>query len=167
MLETLTQAGRHMGHRINRAWEGLAEGWRELVGQSRDALTHFWRAPESASGRSPALAGFPRWGLLAGEVEETAREVIVRLELPGIEKEDCEVTIAGDMLQVSGEKRVDREFDRSTFHVMECAYGAFTRRVPLPCEVDSGAAQARYRNGVLTIRAPKRGAGNARTVRVD
>ncbi|CAN0504095.1 unnamed protein product, partial [Phaeothamnion confervicola] len=127
----------------------------------------FWRTPESASGRGAALVGFPTWGLLAGEVEETAREVIVRLELPGIEKEDCDITIAGDRLHVSGEKRVDREFDASTYHVMECAYGAFTRTVPLPCEVDAGQAQARYRNGVLTVRAPKLGAGSARTIPVD
>lgn len=166
MLESLSQAGRQVGHRLHRAWESLAEGWRELFRRSRDALTHFSHDSPGGPADSLALAGFPRWGLLAGEVEETSREIIVRVELPGIEKEDCNVVIEGDTLYISGEKRVDRDAGRGTYHVTECAYGAFARTVPLPCQVDTGAAQARFRNGVLTIRAPKLGARSSRTIPV-
>ena len=70
--------------------------------------------------------------MLAGEVEETDKEIVVRVEAPGMEKEDCRITIDGNLLYLSGEKHYRRETSDSTYHVMERAYGAFQRNIPLP-----------------------------------
>ncbi|MCZ4313887.1 Hsp20/alpha crystallin family protein [Comamonadaceae bacterium G21597-S1] len=64
----------------------------------------------------------PADGMLsAGEREETRNDVPVRVELPGLDKDDCEITIDGNMLHARGEKRFERETSDSTCHVMERA----------------------------------------------
>ena len=172
MLDSLKQAGKHIGREINRAWENLSEGWRELLSRSSNALTHFSHErggeadTEAASERHALLATFPRWGLLAGEVEETDTDVLVRVEVPGMEKEDCRITIEGNTLYLTGEKRVEREAGDSTFHIMERAYGAFQRAIPLPRHVDIDKAEAKYRNGVLTVRLPKTGGEASKSIPV-
>ncbi len=98
---------------------------------------------------------FPNWSLLAGELEETDKYVVVRLELPGLDKEDCEVILDGNTLYVSGEKQSERESSDSTYHVMERAYGFFQRTIPLPRNVTLDEAHASFKNGVLTVRLPK------------
>lgn len=167
MLDSLKQAGMNIGREINRAWESLSEGWRELLSRSSNALTHFSRGKEEVAISGSDLARFPRWGLLAGEVEETAKDILVRVELPGLEKEDCSIIIEGNMLYMSGEKRIERETGDSTYHVMERAYGSFQRAIPLPRNVDADKAEASYRNGVLTVRVPKSGAVSGTTVRIS
>jgi HSP20 family protein len=168
MLDSIKQVGKSLGRELNRAWDGLSEGWRELLTRSSQALTHF------AGGKEGALAGgeslpatFPRWSLLAGEVEETERDLVVRVELPGMDKDDCRITIDGNMLHVRGEKHYERETIDSTYHVMERAYGAFERSIPLPRNVDGDKAEATCRNGVLTVRLPKQERERARSVPVS
>jgi HSP20 family protein len=165
MLDSLKQAGMNVGREIGRAWENLSEGWRELLSRSSNALTHYTRGKGEAAGGE--LASFPRWGLLAGEVEETAKDILVRVELPGLDKDNCRVTIEGNMLYMSGEKRIERESGDSTYHVMERAYGSFQRAIPLPRNVDAERAEANFRNGVLTVRVPKSAAAAGTTVRIS
>ncbi len=168
MLDSLKQAGRNIGRELNRAWENLSEGWRELLSRSSDALTHFKRDNETDANAGGALATFPRWSLLAGEVEETDKEVVVRIETPGMNREDCRITLEGNMLYVSGEKRFESETINSTYHIMERAYGAFQRAIPLPRNVDIDQAQATYQNGVLSVRLPKlAGSGTAKSIPVS
>lgn len=165
MLDSLKQAGRTIGRELNRAWESLAEGWRELLSRSGDALTHFSR--DKDEDQQTALATFPHWSLLAGEVEETSNDVVVRVEVPGMKKEDCSISIEGNTLKLSGEKHIERETHDSTYHVMERAYGAFQRSIPLPRNVDIDRAEASYSNGVLTVRLPKTASEQARSVPVS
>ena len=83
--------------------------------------------------------------------------MLVRIELPGMDKDDCQITIEGNTLHLSGEKRFERETSDSTYHVMERAYGSFQRAIPLPRNVNIDKAQASFKNGVLTVRLPKEG----------
>lgn len=171
MLDSLKQAGKNIGRELGRVWESLSEGWRELLSRNSNALTHFSSDNETRSSdnetRSSQLATFPRWSLLAGEVEETDREILVRVEVPGMDKEDCRITIEGSMLCLSGEKRYQRETHDSTYHVMERAYGSFQRIIPLPGDVDADNAEAIYRNGVLSIRLPKVAGKSGSTITVS
>ena len=169
MLETLKDAGKNIGRELNRVWENLSEGWRELYSRSNQALTSFYRGREAEEGTELAvpLDEFPRWGLLAGEVEETGKEIVVRLEVPGMDKADCDITIEGNTLYLSGEKRIERVSHDSAYHVMERAYGAFRRAIPLPRNVDADKAKASYRNGVLTVRLPKTGSDQERSIPVS
>lgn len=166
MLDSLRQAGMAVGRELSRAWESLSDGWRELLSRSSNALTHFVRDKSEEGRENGGLASFPSWSLLSGEVEETGTDVLVRVELPGMDKDDCRISIEGNMLYLSGEKRVERESHDSTYHVMERAYGAFQRAIPLPSNVDVDQAEAHYKNGVLSVRLPKKGARTARSVPV-
>ncbi|AKH37512.1 MULTISPECIES: Hsp20/alpha crystallin family protein [Nitrosomonas] len=171
MLESLKEAGKSIGRELGRAWENLSDGWRELLTRSGEALTHFGRNKddknEVTTESESQLPVFPRWGLLAGEVEETDKEIVVRVEAPGIEKEDWQITIDGNKLYLSGEKRFERVTHDSTYHIMERAYGSFQRSIPLPHNVDIDRAEANYKNGVLTIHLPKIGDYKSRTVRLS
>jgi len=167
MLDSLKQAGRNIGRELSRTWENLSEGWRELLSRSSNALTHFSLNKAEALTQSGSLATFPRWGLLSGEVEEMDNEIVVRVEVPGMEKEDISITIEGNTLYLSGEKRYERETRDSTYHVMERAYGAFQRSIPLPRNVDADGAKASYKNGVLSIRLPKMTGESSRTIRLS
>lgn len=155
MLDSLKQSGKNIGREIGRAWDNLAEGWREMFSRGSDALTLFVHGKEEKHPKGSLLAPFPRWSLLAGEVEENEKEIVVRLELPGMQKEDCQITVDGNVLYVSGEKHAERSSRDSTYHVMERAYGSFQRTIALPRNVFADKARASYKNGVMTVRLPK------------
>ncbi len=72
-----------------------------------------------------------------------------------MEKEDLKITIDGNVLYLSGEKRIERESHDSSYHIMEHAYGAFQRAIPLPRNVRTDDTDASYKNGVLKIHLPK------------
>lgn len=102
----------------------------------------------------PAGAG---WSRLAPalDVRETDDEVVVRAELPGLDEKDFEVTLAGDILTIRGEKKAEREAKNGGAHYVERRFGAFSRAIRLPFEAGDEAVDARYEKGVLTVRVPK------------
>jgi HSP20 family protein len=165
MLKSLKETGKSIGQEISRAWESLSEGWREMLSRSGDALTHFAQRKTGQEDEDD-FSAFPRWGLLAGEVEETTKDLLVRIEVPGMRKEDCQISIEGNMLVVKGEKHSEREHKDSTYHVRERAYGAFERSVYLPRTVDSDKARASYKDGVLIVRLPKLAEESSRSIPV-
>lgn len=166
MLNSLKHTGRDLGHEINRAWAHLADGWRDLFNRSSQALTQFHPAPGDAPPGLGTRATVPCWSLLAGEVEETRTELMVRVELPGMDKDDCQVIIEANRLQLSGEKYAERDILDSQFHLRERAYGRFLRVIPLPCRVKADLAQASFKNGVLTVRLPKDGGERGHSIPV-
>ena len=136
---------------IERAWESLTDGWRELLTRDSGALTHF--GTEGAESESPHE--FPRWSLLAAETWETAKSVVIRVEIPGIDEGDLDIDVEGNVLRIRGEKRSGSAQQRRRYHLMERAYGHFERSIPLPHGVDAEKAEVSYRNGVLTAILPK------------
>ena len=139
---------------ISRAWEGLTEGWRELLTRSNGALTRFAR-PEKRSKDARAGAEFSHWALLAGEVWETAHAVVVRLELPGLKREDIQVSIDRGTLRIRGDKRFAERTQGRTYHLNERAFGRFERVFTLPHNIDTTNAEVAYQDGVLTVIVPK------------
>lgn len=167
MLDSLKDAGRTIGQEIGRAWGAVADGWRELFSRSSNALTHFSHTKDVTPPAGAIFAPYPHWSLLAGEVEETDREIVVRIELPGMDKDDCQVRIEGNRLILSGKKRFERISEDSAFHVMERAYGEFQRTIALPKNVLEDDAEASYVNGVLSVRLPKQKAEPSRSIPVS
>lgn len=167
MLNTLKKTGKNIGREINRAWDNLAEGWHELLSRSGNALTRFTHRKADELDDGADLSLLPSWSLLAGELEETGKDVVVRVELPGMDKDNCSITIEGNVLHLSGEKRFERETTDSTYHLMERAYGAFRRSIVLPRNVNTAKAKASFKNGVLTVRLPKQGGDEARSIPVS
>ena len=93
--------------------------------------------------------------LPAVDISETAKEVIVRAELPGMELDDIDVSLSGNMLKIQGERKQETEEEDENFHKVERSYGAFVRTIQLPAEVDPDGVKATYKKGVLTVKMPK------------
>jgi HSP20 family protein len=90
------------------------------------------------------------------DVEERDDEILVSVELPGVDEKDVDLLLRDDVLTVRGEKREERSGRRrGGGRWTECRYGSFERDIPLPCEIDAERAQAEFRKGVLEVRLPK------------
>ena len=165
-MSTFDQIRRGLGQ----AWDNVAEGWHQLRERAAQALTRF--SPVRHGGELETVEDQvarqgAHWSLLAAEVEEQDKDVVVRLEVPGMESDDFDIAVIDDHLIVRGEKRVQREQQRGRYYVMECAYGSFERALPLPAPVEESKARANYRRGVLTITLPKRQSSARRRINVE
>jgi HSP20 family protein len=101
------------------------------------------------------------------DVYETADDVVVRVELPHVDPARVDIAIAGDLLTIRGETRPEEEDRERIYHQRELRYGAFTRTLPLPAEVKTDEARAKYRDGFLEVRIPKSERLRPRSVRVQ
>ena len=77
---------------------------------------------------------------------------MVKAELPGIAKEDFKVTVSGNTLTVSGEKKQEEKVEKKDYHRIERSYGSFCRSMRLPKEVDDNKVKASLNNGILEVR---------------
>lgn len=134
---------------VQHAWASLAEGWRDLRRRAGGALTRFRHdaAPDREAGAA--------WGLVSADLRVEDDRIIVRMELPGMNREDLQIDIDGDMLSVAGEKHIEQDSGDGGYRLLQCAYGSFRRDVRLPHAVDAQGTHARYRNGVLRIDMPR------------
>lgn len=154
---------------VGSLWGNLAEGWRHLRDSAASALTSFkpgemTNLPTDAEvGDDVRLPG-RGWAMLGGDVFEDDQRVVVRLEVPGMAKQDIDIEVLDDALVMSGEKRFERESTEGRWRIMQCAYGSFRRVVPLPVAVKAEEARASYNNGVLRVELPKANPGRQRGV---
>lgn len=157
-------------HGLNEAWESLADGWQRLYRRASGAITRFTpgrgRDGEGARGSSEIAVRSAGWGVLTAEVFDDDERIVVRLEAPGLDSEDFDIHVQDDYLVVSGEKHIERESDHGRYHVTECAYGRFERAIPLPSGVQSDAATASYKKGVLRVELPKAPTHRRRSINV-
>lgn len=98
------------------------------------------------------------------DVADSEKELVVTAELPGLDEKDFEVTLAGDVLTIKGEKKVENENRNGDAYYVERRFGSFSRSLRLPFEAGEEQVDAKYDRGVLTIRVPKP-AGVQRQVR--
>jgi HSP20 family protein len=142
---------------LSQAWGRVVDGWEQLSRQASGAMTRFTGGHgEKVSGHARELAERSTgWGLLAAEVFDDDDRVVVRVEAPGMSKDDLRLEVQDDFLVISGEKQMARERTEGRWQVTECAYGSFQRVVPLPDTVDTAKADASYKNGVLRVELPK------------
>jgi HSP20 family protein len=113
----------------------------------------------------PSIAGFERnvaWPNV--ELGETAKEIRITAELPGLDEKDIELDLEDGALTVRGEKRAETE-DKDRGY-SERTYGRFERRIGLPKGIDLEKASATFRNGVLTVALPKSAASNENVRRI-
>jgi HSP20 family protein len=97
-------------------------------------------------------------GLLkpALDIQETDKQYVITLEVPGVEEKDIQLTLDNDVLTVRGEKRQEQETKESGYHRIERAYGSFQRALNLPENANQDSIKASFKNGVLTITIDKR-----------
>ena len=91
----------------------------------------------------------------AADVYETAEEIILNIELPGVRLEDVRLESVDGKLRVSGHRRAGDGAEPRHFVRMERIYGAFSREFPVPGSLDPARIKATLRSGVLRVVAPK------------
>jgi len=91
----------------------------------------------------------------AVDVAEHDDVYVVKVELPGVNKDDVKVTIESNILTIRGEKKQEKEVKKENYHRVERSYGSFQRSFTLPSTVKSDKIDAAYKDGILTIAVPK------------
>ncbi len=90
------------------------------------------------------------------DILEKDGNLILRAELPGMTEKDIDLKIEGNTLTLKGERKMDKEDNKSNYHRVESFYGSFTRSFRLPDTVDYEKINAEYKNGVLTVTLPQK-----------
>ena len=88
--------------------------------------------------------------------ETEQHEVVIKAELPGMKREDLDITFENSVLTLRGERKIENEIARDRFQRMERFRGSFTRSFTLPPTIDAANISASYKDGVLTVRLPQR-----------
>ena len=89
------------------------------------------------------------------DIFEKHDHLVIRAEIPGLQKEDMDVRIENGVLTLRGERKQDDEIREDTAHRMERVYGTFTRSFTLPTTVDAAKVAATYKDGILEVSMPK------------
>ena len=116
-----------------------------LHDQMNRLFSGFWSGDVAGSGSwSPAL-----------DIVELPEEVLVRVEVPGIDPENVEISVNGDVLEIRGEREREETSEDAKWYRYERRAGSFRRALQLPVAIDAERIEAEARDGLLTIRLPK------------
>ncbi|MDX2507418.1 MAG: Hsp20/alpha crystallin family protein [Gammaproteobacteria bacterium] len=108
----------------------------------------------------------PEWSPLA-DITETEEAFHVNAELPGVKKEDVDVSLSNGVLTLKGERKTEEETKDEKQHRIERFHGTFVRRFDLPDNIDQSAVTADYVDGVLTLTIPKTSKTTPETTKID
>ena len=147
----------------------LRSGMSDLRGR----MTRLFDAwiPETITGarNEEMLTPSTFWRSLAGpavDITDRAEDIVVKAELPGLNKDDFTIEVEADRIILRGEKKAEREQNEGACVIREAHYGSFYRAIPLPATVDRDKAEAAYKHGVLTVTLPKTADAKSRRVTV-
>ncbi|HXO22592.1 MAG TPA: Hsp20/alpha crystallin family protein [Thermoanaerobaculia bacterium] len=99
------------------------------------------------------------------DILETDDAYEFKAELPGVAKDDVEITVENNVLTLKGERKFEKEDSKENYHRIERAYGTFARSFTLPTRVSHDGVEAKFDNGVLTVVVPK--AAEAKPRKID
>ena len=106
-------------------------------------------------------------GQLAVDVYQTPESVVIKAPIAGVKPEDLEISITDEVVTLRGERKDVEEISRENYFCQECYWGAFSRSYVLPVAVDSEAAHASLKDGILTIDIPKQEKTKTRILSVE
>jgi HSP20 family protein len=117
---------------------------------------------------------WPHWPLLAPErewspaldVSETKDKMLVKVELPGVDPKDIDLSVEGDLLTIKGERKQEKEEKEEDFHRIERFYGAFSRTLRLPASAEYDKVSASYKDGILKLTIPKKEEAKAKKIQI-
>jgi len=125
---------------------------RDLAAVEVDLLNRMF---ESAwNGGEPLARG--AWIPAADIYETPEKDVVIKMDLPDVKREDIKVTFENNVLSVEGQREITTNLERDRFHRIERGHGQFRRSFTLPATVDAGRVDANYQDGVLTVKLPRR-----------
>lgn len=139
------------------------EPFRDLV-SLRDAMDRLF---EESVVRWPGLPAVLGGEALAVDMYETEDSVVITTSVPGVDPEDIDISITGNVLTIKGETKVEHKVERENYIRQERRYGTFQRSVVLPETVLADQAEATYDKGVLSLSIPKAEEAKPKTIKVE
>ncbi len=139
---------------LSRTWETVSQGWNHLINNTSNALTQFMSSDDKKKTDNIPVSS-PRWGLISADLYDDDNKVVVKLEAPGLANDDFDINIIDNILTISGEKQFQQEKTQGNYRILECAYGRFSRSIPLEYDVEADTAKASYDKGILKIELDK------------
>lgn len=103
---------------------------------------------------------------LAVDMYETDDKIVVKASLPGVKPEEVDISVTGNTLTIKGETKAEEEVKEENYIRRERRYGAFSRSLSLPTQVEVEKAEAAFENGVLTLSLPKAEAVRPKAIKV-
>ena len=100
------------------------------------------------------------------DVSEGKRDIIVKAEIPGVDKEGIDISLDGRLLTIRGEKKHEQEESDEHYHRVESSFGIFKRVIELPADIDKNEVDAKYKNGVLKIRLRKAKSADTKKIEI-
>ncbi len=116
-------------------------------------------------GRWDEIPGLGEWTPNM-DISETKDSLVAKVEVPGMDPKDIQISLQENLLTIKGEKRQEKEEKDEHYHRVERAYGVFTRSVRLPVAVDASKVTASFKNGLLTVTLPKTPSARGTTIPV-
>jgi len=165
MAEPTTKVPIKTGEKPTERSTGLQAWWpfeslrREIDGIFEDFGQNFRRAPfhRSVFDVEPFWRRELTWGAAPTvDIVEKNDAYEVTAELPGMDEKSIEVKLANRGLTIKGEKQEEKEEKKKDYHVHERRFGSFERRFAVPESVDTDKIEARFKNGILMVRLPKK-----------
>ncbi len=101
------------------------------------------------------------------DIYENKDHIVLEAELPGMKREDFELSVENNVITLRGERQFEKKEDSDNYHRVERSYGSFTRSFTLPQTVSAEGATAEYKNGVLRVTLPKREEAKARRIEIS
>ena len=101
------------------------------------------------------------------DVIDKANEVIVKAELPGIEKKDIDVSMNDRMLTIKGSTHSEHKEEKDDYYHSEISSGSFSRTVTLPCKIDADNYKAKFKNGLLELTLEKTENSRKRSIKIE
>jgi HSP20 family protein len=144
-------------------WESLRE--LSAMQDRMNRMNRLFREPYSPEGPEEALTTTA----LAPPVDiyEDEHNIILKIEVPGIDEKDIDVSIQNNTLTVHGERKIEKEEKEENFRRVERQYGSFTRSFTLPSSVDTAQLSAHYDKGVLKISLAKKAEAKPKQIKVN
>jgi len=100
------------------------------------------------------------------DISENENEIVLNAEVPGCKAEDIDISVHGNTLTLSGEKKHEEEKEEKGCYHMERSYGSFRRDLTLPSDVDAEKVDASCKNGVLKVKLPKAERAKAKKIKI-
>ena len=101
------------------------------------------------------------------DIYENKDQIVIEAELPGMKREDFDLSFENNVITLRGERRFEKEAESDNYHRVERSYGSFARSFTLPPSVSGEGISADYRNGVLRVTLPKREEIKARRIEIQ
>lgn len=129
----------------------------------QDEMTRLFTGMNPAAGRDDMSYG--SWNPSV-DIFEDKENLVLEAELPGMKREDFELSIENNVLTLKGDRKFEKKTEGDNYHRIERGYGTFTRSFTLPQTVTAEGAKAEFDNGVLRVSLPKREETKARKIEI-